>query len=179
MACDAARDHGALRRFYRDPLRNHDVFTTALRAPRFERQTILDGIATGKTRVVDLSYAINDKLVPWPRDKKWFEAKTNATVEKDGYFTRSFWMLEHYGTHLDAPIHFPPGKTEVDKFPAKKLFGPAVMIDVRARRAKRRGLPVDGGARRRVGEEARPDPGGRDRITPDRMGFAMAGCRDV
>ena len=24
----------------------------------------------GKTRVVDLSYAISDKLVPWPGDKK-------------------------------------------------------------------------------------------------------------
>jgi len=26
---------------------------------------LLSGIASGKTRVVDLSYAINDKLVPW------------------------------------------------------------------------------------------------------------------
>ncbi len=57
-------------------------------------------------RVVDLSYAINDKLVPWPGDARVFEAKVNASMEKDGYFTRSFWMLEHYGTHLDAPAHF-------------------------------------------------------------------------
>jgi kynurenine formamidase len=88
------------------------------------------GVPNGKTRVVDLSYAINDKLVPWPGDEKAFESKVNATVEKNGYFTRSFWMLEHYGTHLDAPVHFPPGKTTVDKIPAEKLFGPAVVIDV-------------------------------------------------
>ena len=80
-----------------------------------QRDSLLSDISSGKTRVVDLSYAINDKLVPWPGDKKWFEAKVNATVEKDGYFTRSFWMLEHYGTHLDAPIHFPPGKAPVEK----------------------------------------------------------------
>jgi kynurenine formamidase len=96
----------------------------------------LQGVPSGKTRVVDLSYAISDKLVPWPGDEKWFEAKTNATVDKDGYFTRSFWMLEHYGTHLDAPVHFPPGKMTVDQIPAKKLFGPAVVLDVRTEAGK-------------------------------------------
>src|SRR2546430_16819514 len=70
------------------------------------------------------------------REMRWFEAKVNATVEKNGYFTRSFWMLEHYGTHLDAPAHFPPGKTTVDQIPAKQLFGPAVVIDVRAESGK-------------------------------------------
>ena len=101
-----------------------------------QRDSLLSDISSGKTRVVDLSYAINDKLVPWPGDKKWFEAKVNATVEKDGYFTRSFWMLEHYGTHLDAPIHFPPGKATVDQIPAKRFFGPAVVLDVSSEGAK-------------------------------------------
>jgi kynurenine formamidase len=104
--------------------------------PQHTRQgsqdNLLAGISSGKTRVLDLSYAINDKLVPWPGDPRWFEAKVNATVEENGYFTRSFWMLEHYGTHLDAPIHFPPGKVSVDKIPAKQLFGPAALMDVSA-----------------------------------------------
>jgi len=92
---------------------------------------VLDGIANGKTRVIDLSYAISDKMVSWPGDAKAFEAKSNATVEKNGYFTRSFWMLEHYGTHMDAPAHFPPGTTTMDQIPAEKFFGPAVVLDVR------------------------------------------------
>jgi len=92
---------------------------------------MFEGILSGKTRVLDLAYAINDKLVPWPGDERWFEASINATVEKDGYFTRSFWMLEHYGTHLDAPIHFPPGKTSVDQIPPRQFFGMAVVFDVR------------------------------------------------
>jgi kynurenine formamidase len=100
------------------------------------RDSMLDEIASGKTRVLDLSYAINDKLVRWPGDEKVFEAKVNASVEKNGYFTRSFWMLEHYGTHLDAPAHFPPGKTTVDQIPVQQLFGPAVVLDVRAEAAK-------------------------------------------
>lgn len=97
---------------------------------------MLDEISADKIRVLDLSYSINEKLVPWPGDEKWFEAKVNASIEKNGYFTRSFWMLEHYGTHLDAPAHFPPGKATVDQIPAKQLFGPAVVIDVPAEGAK-------------------------------------------
>jgi kynurenine formamidase len=98
--------------------------------------SMLEGVPSGKTRVLDLSYAINDKLVPWPGDEKVFEAKVNATIERNGYFTRSFWMLEHYGTHLDAPAHFPPGKATVDQIPVKQLFGPAVVLDVRAESAR-------------------------------------------
>src|SRR3981189_951445 len=96
----------------------------------------LEGIASGKTRLIDLSYTVNDKLVSWPGDPKVFEAKVNGTVEKDGYFTRSFWMLEHYGTHLDAPAHFPPGKTTVEKIAPEKFFRPAVVLDVRAEAEK-------------------------------------------
>lgn len=101
-------------------------------AQNAQKKDLLEGVPTGKTRVIDLSYAISEKLVPWPGDKKWFEAKINANVEKDGYFTRSFWMLEHYGTHLDAPVHFPPGKLTVDQIAPEEFFGPAVVLDVRA-----------------------------------------------
>lgn len=91
---------------------------------------MLEGIASGRTRVIDLSYAINEKLVPWPGDEKWFDAKINASHERNGYFTRSFWMLEHYGTHLDAPAHFAAGQATVEQIPVKHLFGPAVLFDV-------------------------------------------------
>jgi len=96
---------------------------------------MFEAIFSGTTRVLDLAYAISEKLVPWPGDERWFEADVNASVEKDGYFTRSFWMLEHYGTHLDAPIHFPPGKTPVDQIPPKQFFGMAAVFDVRAQAA--------------------------------------------
>ena len=91
----------------------------------------LRGVSDGSTRVVDMTYAINGKLPAWPGDDRTFEAKAVATPEKDGYFARSFWMLEHYGTHLDAPAHFPPGKEYLDQIPVEHFFGPAVVIDVR------------------------------------------------
>jgi kynurenine formamidase len=91
----------------------------------------LHGITTGKNVVVDMTYPVNEKFPAWPGDDRVFEAKVNATMEKDGYFTRSFWMLEHYGTHMDAPAHFPPGKITLDEIPDAHFFGPAVVIDVR------------------------------------------------
>src|ERR1051325_7292959 len=112
------------------------VAVLALLPQMARRGSMLDEISTGKTRGVYLSYAISDQLVRWPGDEKVFEAKINASVEKNGYFTRSFWMLEHYGTHLDAPAHFPPGKTTVDQISVKQLFGPGVVLDVRAEGAK-------------------------------------------
>ena len=80
--------------------------------------------------------------MPWPGDEKFFEAKDNATVAKDGIFTRSFWMLEHYGTHLDAPIHFPPGTTR-SKNSGEAIFRPAVVIDVQRESAKNADYLVD------------------------------------
>ncbi|MGH9790538.1 MAG: cyclase family protein [Candidatus Acidiferrales bacterium] len=103
---------------------------TAQRRRTPARDSLLEGIASGRTRIVDLTYALNDKLPKWPGDARVFEARSNATVERNGYFTRSIWMLEHYGTHLDAPAHFPPGKEAVDQLAPQRLFGSAVVIDV-------------------------------------------------
>ncbi len=94
-------------------------------------QAWLRGVSDGSTRVVDMTYAINSKLPAWPGDERTFEAKVEATPEKDGYFARSFWTLEHYGTHMDAPAHFPPGKEYLDQIAVQHLFAPAVVIDVR------------------------------------------------
>jgi kynurenine formamidase len=99
-------------------------------------QAWLRGVSDGSTRVVDMTYAINGKLPAWPGDDRTFEAKVVATPEKDGYFARSFWTLEHYGTHLDAPAHFPPGKEYLDQIPVEHLFAPAVVIDVREEAGK-------------------------------------------
>jgi kynurenine formamidase len=99
-------------------------------------QAWLRGVTDGSTRVVDMTYALNAKLPAWPGDGRTFEAKVEATPEKDGYFARSFWTLEHYGTHMDAPAHFPPGKEFLDQIPVTHLFAPAVVIDVREESVK-------------------------------------------
>jgi kynurenine formamidase len=108
--------------------------SAAMTGPAADQQ--LAGIATGRTRVVDMTYTINGKLPSWPGDDKTFETQVVATYEKDGYFARSFWTLEHYGTHMDAPVHFARGKATLDQIPVTHFFGPAEVIDVRDDAAK-------------------------------------------
>ena len=101
-----------------------------------------------------------------------------ASVEKNGYFTRSFWMLEHYGTHLDAPIHFPPGKTSVDQIPVSRLFGMASVLDVRAEGAADADyeLPV---ARIDQWENRHGQIPGSRCAAQDRLGVTLAGCAEL
>ncbi|MGC2333659.1 MAG: cyclase family protein [Candidatus Acidiferrales bacterium] len=96
----------------------------------------LSGISTSKTRVIDMTYTINGHLPSWPGDDKTFETQVVATYAKDGYFARSFWTLEHYGTHMDAPIHFARDKATIAQIPVTHFFGPAEVIDVRDEAAK-------------------------------------------
>jgi kynurenine formamidase len=83
------------------------------------------------TRVVDVGHALGPDNPAWPGDDKPFEATLNASIQKDGYFTRKFSSLEHFGTHLDAPAHFVAGAWTVDQIPAERLYGPAVILETR------------------------------------------------
>ncbi|HMD31589.1 MAG TPA: cyclase family protein [Candidatus Acidoferrales bacterium] len=82
-------------------------------------------------RILDLGHALGPDNPAWPGDDKPFEAIPNASMEKDGYFTRKFTSLEHFGTHLDAPAHFAKGGWTVDQIPVERLYGPAVVLEAR------------------------------------------------
>jgi kynurenine formamidase len=92
---------------------------------------ILKTLTAAHPRIIDLTHTIREASSAWPGDTRPFEAQINATLEKNGYFSRRFSMLEHFGTHLDAPAHFAPGGKFVDEIPAERLFGPAVVVDAR------------------------------------------------
>ncbi len=108
------------------------LIVVALFAARAARRVPdrLAGVPSGKTQVVDLTYALNDHSPAWPGDDHAFEATTKATFEKDGYFTRSFRSLEHFGTHMDAPAHFVQGQATMDQIAPQHLIGPAVVVDI-------------------------------------------------
>jgi len=100
--------------------------------PKPEPSGLFEGIATGKTRVVDLTHALNPQNPYWPGPGYApFKYEIFATLEKDGVLSGRFTMAEHTGTHLDAPNHFAAGQIPVDKLPPQQLFVPAVVIDVR------------------------------------------------
>lgn len=101
-------------------------------AARTEVTGIFEGIATGKTRILDLGHALNAQNPYWPGPGYGpFKYETFATLEKDGVLSARFSMAEHTGTHLDAPNHFASGQISVDRLPPDQLFVPTVVIDVR------------------------------------------------
>ncbi|MEU4560501.1 cyclase family protein [Actinoplanes sp. NPDC023936] len=61
---------------------------------------------------------------------------TVATIEKDGYFLQEWKILEHIGTHVDAPAHFTKGGRVATELQPSELILPAVVIDIAARAAR-------------------------------------------
>jgi kynurenine formamidase len=83
--------------------------------------------------VVDLTHALSSQGPNYEMSAKpVFQAKTVASVDKDGYFAREISLPEHFGTHLDAPAHFVAGLWTVDQIPAERLVAPLAVIDVSA-----------------------------------------------
>ncbi|MBE2314465.1 cyclase family protein [Solirubrobacter sp. CPCC 204708] len=86
-------------------------------------------------RLVDLSHAFNRRTIYWPTAQQ-FRLTEVADGETEGgwhYAANNFRAAEHGGTHLDAPIHFARNGDTADEIPLRKLAGPAVNVDVRAK----------------------------------------------
>src|SRR3954464_558651 len=64
-----------------------------------------------------------------------------ANVEQDGYAMTSYSMLNHIGTHVDAPAHQIAGGDTLDEIGLERLVTDAVRIDV-SRRAPHGPVPL-------------------------------------
>jgi kynurenine formamidase len=62
--------------------------------------------------------------------------RTYVTIEDHGYYMQEWRILEHYGTHVDAPGHFTSGGRLSTELPASELVTPAVVVDIAARAAR-------------------------------------------
>jgi kynurenine formamidase len=85
--------------------------------------------------VVDLTHTMSPDFptffgVPGIELQKQFDFK------KDGFNLNWWRIIEHAGTHLDAPIHFSESGDTVEKLAAETLVAPLAVIDVRARAAQ-------------------------------------------
>jgi cyanophycinase len=83
-------------------------------------------------RLLDLTYAYDDKTLFWPTAKpfQWEKDAWGPSVAGYWYASASFTLSEHGGTHLDSPIHFGEGKMANDDLPLSKLVSPAVVVDI-------------------------------------------------
>src|SRR5262249_50303154 len=85
-------------------------------------------------KVLDLTHPLSPAFPVWPGPANFPIRVTNtATVAKDGYYANKWELVEHHGTHLDAPAHFPPKGVTAERLGASSLIVPAVVIDLRER----------------------------------------------
>jgi kynurenine formamidase len=109
--------------------------------------TLLEELATGRLRVVDLTQPLSPQTPLLPLPKQWNNTPAFKIWELSRYDERGpawYWngfeTGEHTGTHFDAPVHWVSGRdlpeNTVDRIPANKFVGPACVIDISVEVAK-------------------------------------------
>ena len=99
-----------------------------------EPAELVQAIHQGQLRIVDLTHNLDGNSPFWPEGTAAppFHAKEIATIERDGYFARTLEIPEHFGTHMDAPLHFDPNGASLDQIAVENFIVPAAVVDVRA-----------------------------------------------
>src|SRR5215207_192179 len=62
--------------------------------------------------------------------------RTTVTIEDDGYYMQEWRIIEHIGTHVDAPGHFQAGGRLAPQLHLAELIAPAVVVDISRRAAR-------------------------------------------
>jgi kynurenine formamidase len=91
--------------------------------------------AAHKRGLRDLTYPLTTTFPAFAPGEE-ASRRTFVTIEDNGYYMQEWRILEHYGTHVDAPGHFTPGGRLSTELPASELVTPAVVIDIAARAAR-------------------------------------------
>jgi kynurenine formamidase len=93
---------------------------------------LAQAIQQGQLRIVDLTYNLDEKSPFWPDggNASPFHATTDATYENDGSFARTLQIPEHFGTHMDAPLHLVSNGASLSEIAVEKFIVPAVVVDV-------------------------------------------------
>lgn len=84
----------------------------------------------GRT-IIDLTHVIDAQAPYWPGPTASPFTHDTLIAHPDGRpAMAAYGMPEHFGTHIDAPVHSAQGQSSVDEIPVAQLFGPAVILDV-------------------------------------------------
>ncbi|WAJ28894.1 cyclase family protein [Antarcticirhabdus aurantiaca] len=86
------------------------------------------------SRVQDLTHTLFEGF-PTFSGEKWFTVEKPVTWEKDKVNLHRWTLMEHTGTHMDAPLHFSKDGMSVDMIPITDLIVPLAVIDIRERAA--------------------------------------------
>jgi len=98
------------------------------------------GIAAGPSPVLaqaaqkaeDLTHDLVEKFPTFFGDQQFFIEK-KFDFAKDGFNISEWRIIEHTGTHIDAPLHFTADGKGVGELAVEDLVAPLVVIDIRAK----------------------------------------------
>lgn len=90
-------------------------------------------------RIVDLSHHYADDMPVYPGLPRPSFAPI-ANVDEDGYAMSEYRLLNHIGTHVDAPCHQIAGGDTLDDLPLERLVTDGLTIDVSHRNPGALGL---------------------------------------
>ena len=99
--------------------------------PAFVSVLALAGAALRQGRVVDLGHPLSESDPSWSGEKVF----SRSGVKGDGFAMGKFSSDEHFGTHLDAPVHA-GGAWTTDQIPVERLVRPGVCVNIEAEAAK-------------------------------------------
>ncbi|MEM7654923.1 MAG: cyclase family protein [Bacteroidota bacterium] len=86
------------------------------------------------SRVVDLTHTLGEDF-PTFGGQQQITIETLAERENGGFNVKQWTIIEHVGTHLDAPFHVSEKRT-ADQIPMADLVGPLAVIDIRDKAAE-------------------------------------------
>lgn len=89
-------------------------------------------------RVVDLTHHLENGMPLYPGipDPSFVDI---AIVDEDGYAMSEYRLLNHIGTHVDAPAHHASGGDTLDEIPLASLAADAAIVDLSQREPGRIG----------------------------------------
>lgn len=82
-------------------------------------------------RVIDLTHTLDEDFPTFGGDPS-LAIETLFALESDGYNMKRWNVVEHVGTHMDAPFHF-SDQDSADQIPVENLVGPLCIVDIRAK----------------------------------------------
>lgn len=85
--------------------------------------------------VIDLTHTMSPDF-PTFDGSPGIEMQKLMDIKKNGYNLYRWQLIEHAGTHLDAPIHFSETGVTSERIPAETLVVPLAVVDVAAKAAK-------------------------------------------
>ena len=87
------------------------------------------------TRVVDLTHRLT-KDFPTYFGKPQLEIEVMFNYAEHKFNMKKWTVVEHTGTHMDAPFHFSENGWSADQVPAERLVVPLVVINIAQRAAE-------------------------------------------